>query len=596
MQSFDFIIGETSERPVKMDALTLVDTRLLGCCNSGGGKSWMLRALVEQVGSRIPTIVLDPEGEFATLRERLDMVLVGSDGDVDPDPRSAALLCRKLVELRLSAVVDLYDLRLDQRRAFVRTFIEALIDLPRKLWGPTLVVLDEAHKFAPEKGSGQAESTDAVISLMSQGRKRGYGGILVTQRLSKLHKDAVGECNNVMIGRCVQDVDIKRSGDLLGMSAQDRGLLRSLRPGEFHGFGPAFTHDGIVLFRTRKCDTTHPDARTRHRIKPPAPSKAILDVLPELADLPARAAEERATLEAATAEVERLTRELAKARQARPVQAAPATVDRAQVRAVAKTVGDRWREAVRSRDERWREILRTRDERWRSAVHDVLEPVVGQIEKGARLKDIDLALPVLDLSPEEIAKMEALIATPPPPTKKLRELMGGNNGRAAPSPRAEVSGDLSPSASKILAALAQFDDGLTLRRLGTITGLAMRGGSFNKTMAMLRENAYVEGGRGEPLRITAAGRAVVGEPEPLPTGPALLDHWRAKLRNRSAETIFDAFVQHGELSLHELGEVTGLATRGGSFNKAMARIRAMGLVQGRGRMRLDPELMEHARG
>jgi hypothetical protein len=42
-------------------------------------------------------------------------------------------------------------------------------------------------------GAGEAESTEAVISLMSQGRKRGYTGIIATQRLSKLHKDAAAE-------------------------------------------------------------------------------------------------------------------------------------------------------------------------------------------------------------------------------------------------------------------------------------------------------------------------------------------------------------------------------------------------------------------
>ncbi len=82
-----------------------------------------------------------------------------------------------------------------ERRHFVKLFIESLIHLPRDLWRPTLVILDEAHIYCPERGSGEAESTDAVISLMSQGRKRGYAGIIATQRLSKLHKDAAAEAN-----------------------------------------------------------------------------------------------------------------------------------------------------------------------------------------------------------------------------------------------------------------------------------------------------------------------------------------------------------------------------------------------------------------
>jgi hypothetical protein len=42
---------------------------------------------------------------------------------------------------------------------------------------------------------------------MSQGRKRGFAGIIATQRLSKLHKDAAAEANNVIIGRTWLDAD-----------------------------------------------------------------------------------------------------------------------------------------------------------------------------------------------------------------------------------------------------------------------------------------------------------------------------------------------------------------------------------------------------
>jgi DNA helicase HerA-like ATPase len=110
-------------------------------------------------------------------------------------------------------------------------FLDSLIHLPRELWRPTLVILDEAHIYCPERGSGEAESTEAVISLMSQGRKRGYAGIIATQRLSKLNKDAAAEANNVIIGRTWLDADQARAGDALGLSKSDRLKLRDLEPG-----------------------------------------------------------------------------------------------------------------------------------------------------------------------------------------------------------------------------------------------------------------------------------------------------------------------------------------------------------------------------
>ena len=161
------IIGQiVGGKKLELDLPTLVDTRLLIQANSGGGKSWLLRLIAERAG--IQSIVLDSEGEFASLREAVDVLLVGAGGELPANPRHAALLARRLLEYRVSAVVDLYELKLSDRRRFVRLFLESLIHLPRDLWRPTLVILDEAHIYCPERGSGDAESTEAVISLMSQ--------------------------------------------------------------------------------------------------------------------------------------------------------------------------------------------------------------------------------------------------------------------------------------------------------------------------------------------------------------------------------------------------------------------------------------------
>jgi uncharacterized protein len=191
---------------LELDLPGLVDTRLLIQANSGGGKSWLLRLIAERAG--IQTIVLDNEGEFASLREAVDVLLVGASGEVPANPR---YLRADYSNSRFSAVVDLDELKLAERRRVVKLFLESLIHLPRELWRPTLVILDEAHIYCPERVSGEAESTEAVISLMSQGRKRGYAGIIATQRLSKLHKDAAAEANNVIIGRTWLDADQVRA-------------------------------------------------------------------------------------------------------------------------------------------------------------------------------------------------------------------------------------------------------------------------------------------------------------------------------------------------------------------------------------------------
>lgn len=68
-----------------------------------------MRYLLEQTYGRIPQLVFDPEGEFASLREQYAYLLAGVDGDVPARPELAAPLCCRLVDLGASAVLDLYE-------------------------------------------------------------------------------------------------------------------------------------------------------------------------------------------------------------------------------------------------------------------------------------------------------------------------------------------------------------------------------------------------------------------------------------------------------------------------------------------------------
>jgi hypothetical protein len=101
---------------------------------------------------------------------------------------------------------------------------------------------------------------------MSQGRKRGYAGVIATQRLSKLHKDAAAEANNVIIGRTWLDADQVRAGDALGLSKADRLKMRDVGQGEFYAFGPALGQPGVVHFCSDQVRTTHPRERADFRL------------------------------------------------------------------------------------------------------------------------------------------------------------------------------------------------------------------------------------------------------------------------------------------------------------------------------------------
>lgn len=284
------IIKTNQELPLNLN--TLLNTRLLLQANSGGEKSYALRKILEETHGKVQHIVLDMEGEFSSLREKYDYILVGKGkgADVQISIKTADMLARKILELKVSTIIDLYELKQHERILFVKRFLDSIVNAKKELWHPAIIVVDEAHNFCPQ--ASKSESASSVIDLCTRGRKRGFCAVLATQRISKLHKDAAAECNNKMIGRATLDVDIKRAGEELGFTSKDDiRRLRTLKPGEYHVFGPAFT-TGIVTVKINKVKTTHPDQNQRIGFKATPPTPKIKKLLSKIIDLPQKAEEE----------------------------------------------------------------------------------------------------------------------------------------------------------------------------------------------------------------------------------------------------------------------------------------------------------------
>lgn len=286
---------------VSFDLGELLKTRLLAVANSGGGKSWLLRRLSEEIFGKVPLLIIDPEGEFASLREKFDFVLVGKGGETPADPRSAAIVAQKLLELNASAVCDIYELKPHDRHRWVRLFLEALIEAPKSLWRPRAVIVDEAHVYAPERGQGESEASTAMIDLATRGRKRGLCAIWASQRLSKLSKNGTAELLNRLVGPTFEDLDLDRAADLLSIARSEREAfekeMKVLEPGTFYAFGRAISKERVKV-KVGTVKTTHPEmGSTGYAAEPPPAPEKIKALLPKLADLP-KLAEEKAKTEA----------------------------------------------------------------------------------------------------------------------------------------------------------------------------------------------------------------------------------------------------------------------------------------------------------
>lgn len=303
---------------ISIDLPKLVKSRLLLQANSGGGKSYAIRKILEESHGKIQQIVLDPEGEFHTLREKFDYLLIGKEGDIQPTLKTAGLLAHKLLELNVSAIIDLYEMAIHERKEFVKRFLESMINVPRKLWHNCLVIVDEAHVFCPQKE--ECVSAGVIKELTAKGRKRGFCAVLATQSIAKLDKDAAGECNNKLIGRASQDIHMKRAAYELGFTDKAQILsLRSLKPGEFYIFGPAIS-DEVQKIKIGQVKTTHPEVMGNQsaitEISPP--TSAIKAILKKLMDLPREAEKRLATEQELRTEISRLRTELTKAKKEVP--------------------------------------------------------------------------------------------------------------------------------------------------------------------------------------------------------------------------------------------------------------------------------------
>jgi energy-converting hydrogenase Eha subunit B len=89
----------------------------------------MVRQLLEQTHGRIPHLIIDPEGDFASLREAFDYLLVGRGGELAADVATAGVLAKRLFQLQANAIVDLSDLKPKPQQDYVAAFVAALMDI-----------------------------------------------------------------------------------------------------------------------------------------------------------------------------------------------------------------------------------------------------------------------------------------------------------------------------------------------------------------------------------------------------------------------------------------------------------------------------------
>jgi hypothetical protein len=229
--------------PAAIQLEELLASRLLVQGNSGSGKSHLLRRLLEQSAGWVQQVVVDPEGDFVSLGDRFGHLVIEA---ADYSESEAASIAARVREHRVSVILNLEGLEVDNQLRCAGQFLNRLFDAPREQWHPVLVVVDEAQLFAPAAAGDVGEearriSLAAMTNLMCRGRKRGLAGVIATQRLAKLAKNVAAEASNFLMGRTFLDIDMARAADLLGMDRRQAEQIRDLERGQFLALGPALS-------------------------------------------------------------------------------------------------------------------------------------------------------------------------------------------------------------------------------------------------------------------------------------------------------------------------------------------------------------------
>ncbi len=156
------------------------------------------------------------------------------------------------------AVFDLSDIENQRKKQIMVSYLcRRLFRLRKKeKIAPFLLIVEEAHNFAPEKAEKQhALSRGPIITIAREGRKFGACLCLISQRPVQLATTALSQCNTNIILRITNPFDIDHIGE--SCEGIDRAMLDSittLRVGEALVVGEAVGSPIFVKIRKRKAE------------------------------------------------------------------------------------------------------------------------------------------------------------------------------------------------------------------------------------------------------------------------------------------------------------------------------------------------------
>jgi len=210
----------------------------------GSGKSNTAGVIFEELlRHNYPMSIVDIEGEYFGLKEKYEVLVVGTgDGvEIEIDPDCAEEIAQVSIEKNVPVVLDLSGFLSDERTELLKAYLTSLWNLAGKLRRPYIIGIEEAHEFIPQGVKTELKEMIARIAL--RGRKRGLGAIIVSQRSAKVDKDVLSQAGILFLHRVVHEVDMRVYSELLPWKKSEvKEIIGSLETGD--EAGERFDHRG----------------------------------------------------------------------------------------------------------------------------------------------------------------------------------------------------------------------------------------------------------------------------------------------------------------------------------------------------------------
>jgi hypothetical protein len=545
----------------------------------GAGKSNAAVVMAEEMhAAGVPWVAIDPKGDWWGLRASGDgtgpglpiVVFGGRHGDVPLEPTAGALIADLVLEQRLTCVLDVSEFT----KADVRRFLLAFADrLYRQADAdPIHLFLEEAHEYLPQQVRGDdAHLVNAWQRIVKQGRFKGLGCTLVTQRSAALNKDVLTQVDTLIVLRTTSPQDraaVKAWVDVHADSSDMLATLPSLESGEAWVWSPEFLGQLVrIRFRRRRTFDSGATPKVGQKRRTPA---TLADV-----DLAAIKEQMAATIEKAKADdpkelrarIRDLERELAAARAETPepvVELVHVPVVTAEVLEQYSDVGGQLLTLLSDIEGRLNELADQTSQEGKQGQPTTRSSAPRARSASSTTGRAPVARPSTTQKPSPGHQRETRPATDPGEALTLR---------AGARRMVESLGRMAPLR-------------LTKSQWGTVAHLKTSGGTWSTYLSEIRRAGLID----ETLAgytLTDAGFDYLGgRPAPM-TAAELQDHYRSILRS-GARSMLDALIDSypTPLTREELGEAAGLATSGGTFSTYLSDLTRNGLAE-----RIDGEIV-----